>query len=371
MSYPYRFYAIVIPGLEQVAAKELEQLSAHEIKPDSGGVHFSGTMETMFRVNLRSRTITRLLMRLKRFTAMTLSELSYEVEKVDLGQFLNGESNVEVHASCHKSKLMHTTKIEHEILQLLRKRGLCGAALCGAEQTSTQQIFIRIENNRCVVSIDTSGERLDRRGYRLESGKAPVRETLAAAVLQWSGWQPDEPLLVPMCGSGTFAIEAAMMASKRASGLTHLFPFLNWPSLKQKAWKRLYEKTEAMAVQATDPVPIYASDIHASAVAITKRNAERGGVMGLIHVEQADVRTLKVPESNKPGIVVCNPPYGQRIDADVRALYASLGQISRELNGWRMVVFSPNKSCERALGIPVRDRLRVKHGGGWAEVLCL
>ena len=365
MSYPHHFYAIVIPGLEATAAKELEELSAHEIRIDSGGVYFSGTMETMFRVNLRSRCITRVLLRLKRFTAMTLDGLRNKVEQIEWAPFLNRESKISVHASCHSSKLMHTAKIENEICEAIRKAGF---SLNSAD--AEQQIYIRIENNRCLLSIDTSGERLDRRGYRFESGKAPVRETLAAGVLEWMEWTPDETLMVPMCGSGTFAIEAAMMGIKQAPGMTHEFPFLAWPQLKQKAWDRLLKRTQTMIRCDDVPLSIHASDINQNAVEIAARNANRAGVEKLIHLEQRDVKKLTSPEHAMSGLIVCNPPYGQRIDTNVHALYAALGELyKKDFSDWRMVVFSPDHTCEKHLGLSVKRRLKVKHGGKWINIL--
>ncbi len=365
MSYPHRFYAIVIPGLEEVAAKELAQLSAHEIKSDNGGVHFSGTMETMFRVNLRSRTVTRVLLRLKRFTTMTLNEIRAHAKGIDWTQYLNGDSSVSVHASCHKSRLMHTKKLEDEIISVIEELGLSSKA-----GMSSQQIFIRIENNRCLLSIDTSGERLDRRGYRLEGGKAPVRETLAAGVLQWMGWSPEEPLMIPMCGSGTFAVEAAMLANKQPSGGVRDFPFLVWPQLKRRAWEKVLDKTKSMAVGNRNEVAIFASDLNPNAVAITLRNAERAGVASSIQIDQRDVKNISVPCGEKTGLMICNPPYGDRIDADIRALYVSLGEVYKDrFAGWRMAVFSPEKVCEKALGLPVKKRLKIKHGGKWIYLL--
>jgi putative N6-adenine-specific DNA methylase len=364
MSYPHRFYAIVTPGLEKIAAKELEQLSAHEIKPDNGGVHFSGTMETMFRVNLRSRVVTRILMRLKKFTALSLNDLSHAVEQVDWKQFLD-HSLVSIHASCHTSKLMHTAKIENTIRDAINKSGLSVES-----EGMEQQLFIRIENNRCLLSIDTSGERLDRRGYRLEGGKAPLRETLAAAILQWMDWKPDEPLLIPMCGSGTFAIEAAILANRLAPGLTHQFPFLNWPQLKQKGWERILERTQSMQVTNLDSLQIRASDINPDAIEITRRNAARAGVEQFIHLEQKDARELLPTESSGAGLIVCNPPYGHRIDTNVGALYAALGSTFKSsFHGWRMAVISPDQKYEKQLGLPVKRRIKVKHGGKWVYIL--
>ncbi len=365
MSYPCHFYAIVIPGLEAVAAKELDELSAHEIRIDSGGVHFAGTMEIMFRVNLRSRCVTRVLLRLKRFTAMTLDGLRDRAEQIEWGQFLNHESKISIHASCHSSRLMHTAKIEHEICEVIRKAGFPPDSGEGK-----QQVFVRIENNRCLLSIDTSGERLDRRGYRLESGKAPVRETVAAGVLRWMGWMPDETLLVPMCGSGTFAIEAAMAGIKQASGMIHEFPFLAWPQLKQKSWERVFRRTQAMRRCDTSSLSIYASDINPDAIEITARNADRAGVKKFIHIEKRNIKELSTPEHGHPGLIVCNPPYGQRIDTNVHALYAALGKIyKKDFSDWRMAVFSPDRRCEKHLGLPVKHRLKIKHGGKWINIL--
>ncbi|MES0370779.1 MAG: class I SAM-dependent RNA methyltransferase [Mariprofundaceae bacterium] len=364
MSYPYRFYAVVIPGLEEVAAKELEALSAHEIQKESGGVHFSGTMDTMFRVNLRSRTVTRVLLRLKRFTALSLNDIQKKVQQVEWAQFLDGQGTLRVHVSCHSSKLMHTGKIENEIIEAVKKAGFP----VGSSDIE-QQVFIRIENNRCLLSIDTSGERLDRRGYRLESGKAPIRETLAAGVLEWMEWSSNEPLMVPMCGSGTFAIEAALIGQKQASGLTHEFPFLKWPQLKIKSWERLLKRAQAMKKDNVMP-SIYASDINQDAIEISKRNAERAGAESLIRICKQDVLQLSCPDGLDSGLIICNPPYGRRIDADVKKLYSALGRVfEREFKGWRMAIFSPDYHCEKALGLPVKDRLKIKHGGRHIDIL--
>jgi putative N6-adenine-specific DNA methylase len=319
----------------------------------------------MFRVNLRSRSVTRVLLRLKRFTALSLNDIRQRVLQVDWGKFLDSECAIHIQASCHASRLMHTGKIEHEIAEAIKHSGF-------AHNSGKQprKIYIRIVNNRCLLSIDTSGERLDRRGYRHESGKAPVRETLAAAVLQWMEWKADEPLMVPMCGSGTFAIEAAMAGIRQAPGLTHEFPFLTWPQLKQKGWERVLKRTQTMIRRDITSLPVYASDINPDAIRITRRNAQRAGVEELIRIEQHDVKELSGPADGGPGVMVCNPPYGQRINTNVHALYAALGSLYRKsYDGWRMAVFSPDAACEQALGLNVKRRLKIKHGGKWINIL--
>jgi len=361
---PHRFYAVVIPGLEAVAADELESLSAHDISVGEGGVSFSGTMETMFRANLRSRTITRILLRLKRFTVMSLDELQHHIGQIDWANYLTAESSIAVQASCHSSRLIHSGKVEEAVAVALKRNG---QGTWPGEHV--QNIHVRIENNRCRISIDTSGDRLDRRGYRLEGGKAPVRESVASALLVWMQWRPEEPLLVPMCGSGTFAIEAALMAMKKAPGLSHDFSFLHWPGLKTKAWQRAFDKAEAMAASGIRPSLIDASDINASALAIASRNAERAGVEMEIAFAQKDARMLKRPDTDA-GVLMFNPPYGRRIDADVVRLYGEIGSLCREeFKGWRALILSPDLACESALGLPVERRIRIRHGGGWITAL--
>ncbi|MDX8396054.1 MAG: RNA methyltransferase [Mariprofundaceae bacterium] len=365
MTHPFRFYAIVLPGLEPIAMQELEKLSVHEIRRDHGGIHFAGTMETMFRVNLRSRCITRVLMRLRRFTAMSLETLHQEVKCVEWTRFLNDQDTVSVHASCSQSRLIHSTKVEQKILQVLQGAGFN----LDKKPEPTQQVFIRIENNRCTLSLDTSGERLDRRGYRLESGKAPVRETIAAGILQWMQWTPDEPLIVPMSGSGTFAIEAAMLGRKMAPGIHHDFPFSSWPSFHQKRWQRLFDKTKKMSSDVN--LDIQASDLHTGAIGIATRNTERAGLADIIQFEQRDIKDLKAVHSEQKGLIICNPPYGERIGGRVKACYREVGALLQRYPGFRMAVLSPNQTCEKALGMDIHQRLCVTHGGKSIHVLAI
>jgi len=229
--------------------------------------------------------------------------------------------------------------------------------------------MLRIDDNICTVSIDTSGERLDRRGYRKFSGLAPVRETIVAAILRWMQWTPDQPLLAPMCGSGTFAIEAAMIAAKKAPGLSHDFPFVRWPSLQQKRWKRALQKAESMH---SDVKPqIFASDLAAGILDQAKENARCADVFEQITFAQLDARQLMVPEGvSESGLIVCNPPYGDRVKGDVTTLCRQLGkQFKQHFSGWKMAVMVPDKDCEKALGLPVKKRLKIKHGGKWVHVL--
>lgn len=365
-------YAVVVPGLEGIAADELNELAAHDVKVEGGGVSFTTTMDGLFRINLRSRTITRILIRLASFRALSFPELYNKSKKVAWENYVSAQVPVSVRASCSGSKLMHSGRAELAISDAVRDRLAIEAKEIDTKETvNEQQVLLRIENNQCTISLDTSGERLDRRGYRLHSGKAPLRETIAASILRWMDWQADQPLLSPMCGSGTFAIEAAWMARKRAAGLNHDFPFMHWPSFKQKRWQRVLEKTVAM--QCHPDTRIIATELDAGIIRQARENAEQAGVGDVICIEQLDVRKLQVPENiSDLGLIVCNPPYGDRIKGNVTALYKDIGHVFRaHFSAWSIAVIVPDQACEKALALPVKRRLKIKHGGKWVFVLHL
>jgi len=366
MKQPFQFYAVVLPGLEPLAIQELTSFSAHDIQGGQGGVRFAGTLDTLYRVSLRARSITRIQVRVGKCHAMILSELQHHVTSMAWERFLPKGCKVVVHASSEKSKLMHSDKIAEHVLAGIKDT--LGKRLHD-ENGREQHVYVHITNNRCDIRIDASGERLDRRGYRLASAKAPMRETLAAAMLQWMDWKSDEALLVPMCGSGTLAIEAALMGRKMAPNINHDFPFKEWDIFKEKAWQRVFEKTKAMAKTAL-PLKIEVSDIHVGALAASKENAERAGVLVDLHVQQYDVQKLKPANGESAGVLLCNPPYGLRIEMDGAKFYRELGHVIRDsFVGWRVAVMCPDWKHEKALSLPVRRRLRVKHGGLWLDVL--
>jgi len=363
MAKQHKFFAVVLPGLERIAARELETLSAHDIDITYGGVHFSGTMPLLYRVNLRARTITRVLMRLRTFRSMTLEGLKYDLEKVAWHLFFDEETKLEVDVQTHHSRLNHSDEIAEFSKNVIQKF----LPKLGSSPKHSQTLHIRIDNNRGTLSLDTSGERLDRRGYRLASGKAPLRETIAAAILQWMDWKPEQTLLVPMCGSGTLAIEAALMGLNIPANANHDFSFQHFTSFKDKEYQAALSK--ALSMKKESQLDIYASDYNDSAVEITQQNAERAGVTEALNIEMQDIHLLTNPDSAKGGLLLLNPPYGQRIGEDkkVMSLWVDLGKILAEQFSedslWRTVVICPDHEHENALKLKVKKRLVVKHGG--------
>jgi putative N6-adenine-specific DNA methylase len=231
---------------------------------------------------------------------------------------------------------------------------------------SGQLFVVRIVNDECEVSADSSGELLHRRGYRREIAKAPLRETIAAAMVLASGWKRDEPLLDPMCGSGTIPIEAAMIARKIAPGLRRDFQFMNWPGFEAERWKRILETAQEAVTDFTGE--ILGSDRDAGAVQAAARNAERAGVSENIRFSQDALSgsIAAIDESvRESGWILTNPPYGIRVgeSADLRNLYAKLGSTLKSKPRWRLGVLTSDSALVRQTKLSLRPRFSTSNGG--------
>ncbi len=365
MAKQHKFFAVVIPGLERIAARELESLSAHDIEIEYGGVHFTGTMPLLYRVNLRARCITRVLLRLRTFRSMTLDGLRYDLEKVAWHLFFDANTNLEVEVSSHRSRLNHSDEIAAFSKDVIQK--LMPKINTSSDSPHLQTLHIRIDNNRGILSLDTSGERLDRRGYRLLSGKAPLRETIAASMLAWSAWTPEQCLLVPMCGSGTIAIEGALMGSQVATNLNHDFACLHFPSFKNKEYQKVLDKCRDMKKETS--LHILASDSNTSALDFCQENARKAGVEANIEIQQLDIHDLNKPKSKHGGVLMLNPPYGKRIGEGKTnmSLWADMGHMLKQHFiddvAWKTIIICPDAEHEKALKLKVKKRLKFKHGG--------
>ncbi|RPJ45205.1 MAG: hypothetical protein EHM21_09560, partial [Chloroflexi bacterium] len=253
-----RCFAVTAPGLEPLAAKELRNIgiSLEGQKPvtglhlaekrttggaaaesdRSGGVSFTGSLEDIYRANLHLRTASRVLVRLGDFYAAGFPELRKKAGRLAWERFLAPGQPVSLHVTCHKSKLYHSGAVAERVLAAIADRlGKPAPAVKASptgeegEGTAVQMIVVRLIHDHCTISVDSSGELLHRRGYRQATAKAPLRETLAAAMLLASGWDGASPLVDPFCGSGTIAIEAAMLALGIPPGWRRSFAFMNWP----------------------------------------------------------------------------------------------------------------------------------------------
>jgi len=369
MTRPLSLYAVTAPGLERCTAGELAGLGLTGHPDEPGGVAFSGSFDDLTRANLWLRTASRVLLRLQEFGARALGELERKAREVDWAAQLPAEIPVRLRVSSRKSRLYHQRAIAERIGTAILAAGRTLARTGEAEgedsgdENGVQLVLVRLFRDQCSISLDSSGELLHRRGYRLRSGKAPLRETLAAALLLASDWDPTTPLVDPFCGSGTIPIEAALLARGIPPGRQRRFGFERWPGFDRSGWERQLAEADAAALPRA-PALILGADRDAGAIASATENAARAGVAADIGWRHAALSHLEVPGDR--GTLVSNPPYGVRVGerAGLRDLYARLGQLARErLAGWRMTLLLPSAPVERETGLPFAELFRTSNGG--------
>jgi putative N6-adenine-specific DNA methylase len=361
---PLRLFAVAAPGLEAVVAAEATKLAGtHDVREVPGGVELRGNLATLLNANRGLRVASRVLVRLGQAHAENFAQLRHFVAKLPWKLILPPDRPVAVRVSQRGSRLYHTGAIAETVMFALSDAlGWTPQAVRPSadeeEETPAQLILLRGERNEWTVSVDSSGALLHRRGWRLDVGAAPLRETLAAGLLALADWQPSEPLWDPMCGSGTFAIEAALLALGRAPGEHRRFALQSWPAAAALA---IAQSPSLSALAA----PIGASDARAEVIADARANATRAGVAELIQLDNTPLEKATPPPGR--GLVVANPPYGRRLGGDIRAVYRSLGRRLREVaRGWRAGILVPGERAvelSRALGITVDKSLALRNGG--------
>ena len=346
-----RWFAAATPGIEPVVARELATLpGVGEVRVVPGGVELSGTLEAALRANLWLRSASRLWLRLGEVEAKEFSKLRRRAAGLPWEDVVPQGAEIAVSASTTHCRLRHTGALAETIALAVRDRLRRHARRATAvtrhdDAPPPASVLVRGVDDRFTLSVDSSGELLHRRGWRLETGRAPLRETLAAALLSLCEWDPATPLVDPMCGAGTLAIEGAELALGRAPGLGRAFACEAWPGHDRALAARLRDEARA-AARATLPAPIVASDESARAVEAACRNADRAGVAELVRFSLTPLAELRAPRGAGRGLVIANPPWGRRVGArdDLRSLYASLGRVLRErFHRWRagVVVADP------------------------------
>jgi len=344
----YDLFAACAPGFEAVAAQELFNLGIATPRAEAGGVNFRGFVSHVYKVNLWARSIERVLLRLAEFRALTFKELHDKARQIDWAQFIQPTRPVSIRATCHKSRLIHSDAVVERVATAIADKFKRNIGADDADEHA-QLIVVRLVNDVCTISLDSSGPLLHRRGYRQATAKAPLRETLAASMLLASGWTPAHPLIDPFCGSGTIPIEAALLARNIAPGLKRRFAFMDWPEFDRAAWNDLVSQATESILEKT-PAAILGSDRDAGAIEASPANAERAGVQGDI---EFTVRAVSAIEPIGRGWLVTNPPYGQRLseDKDVRNLYAQFGKVVRaKCAGWHVALLAADVQAERIAG---------------------
>ncbi|HEY1952981.1 MAG TPA: class I SAM-dependent RNA methyltransferase [Gemmatimonadaceae bacterium] len=379
----YDLFASTALGLESIAAGELKSLGVRG-KQEIGGVGFSGDLQVLYKTNLWLRTASRVLVRMGSFHASTFYELERRARKLPWREFLPADGSgpgsalgsVTVRATCRKSRLYHSDAVAERLLAAIAEVAPAGirmqqsidseTAEDGEEKSATQLFVARIVHDQVEISADSSGDLLHRRGYRKEVAKAPLRETLAAAMVLASGWRSADTLLDPLCGSGTIPIEAALIARNIAPGLAREFQFTKWRGFDAHCWNEtLAEARRAMVAGALD---IRGADRDAGAIEAARRNAERAGVAADVAFSVGALsNSLSALENARTSgsWILTNPPYGVRVgDAkELRDLYSKLGAAVRDHPGCRLGLLIPDESLAAQLHLSLRSRFDSRNGG--------
>ena len=363
------FFAATSPGLETLCMKELRTIipDSKEILGVEGGVEFKGRLTDCYHANLHSRIANRILMRLDGFKATNFKQLEKKLSQLSWERYLVSSEGLTFKVSSKHSRLYHTGAVEehlhHAIYDRLAKYGLNKADSPGL--SIPQNIFIRAVDDRLYISIDSSGDHLHKRGIKKHIVKAPIRETLAAAALMLSDYVPGEPLFDPMCGSGTFAIEAAMMARKIPAGWFRDFAFRGWPAFRSQQWEYIRKKAKE-AFSKTTRLTVFASDKDAKAVHQLGNWVRKYDLSDAIHLFSKDFFEIH-PEKflDRTGLVMINPPYGRRLSqpGDLDRFFKTVFEkLSKDFSGWKMGLLLPNKRIVKLCPFKV-DTYPFFHGG--------
>jgi putative N6-adenine-specific DNA methylase len=359
---PLNLFAVCLPGLEPLVEDELRGLGVFDPIPGAGGVAFVGDMETVYQVNVGAGLIGHVLIRIAEFGARSLQDLDVRGARVDWSQWLPEGTPFVVKASCRKSRIYHSGAAEQRI-----EKHVSGHVGVTEGDHEPVVIRVRLQDNRCTISLDSSGAPLHRRGWRLEPGRAPLREDLARALVIASGWDRLSPLLDPMAGSGTILVEAAALARGLAPGRMRNFACEQFAGHDAPGLARV-KSGAARDAKPDLPFRIFGSDRDTAAIKTTEANAERAGVLGDIDIRQAPLNTAHevLPDPPPYGALVTNPPYGKRLDdpATLVDLYRAIGDLRRRLPPtWRLAIAASDRRLALRSGLPLESAFLADSGG--------
>jgi putative N6-adenine-specific DNA methylase len=359
-----RFFAPCPRGLEAVLGEELTGLGAGAVTPTAGGVSFIGPFDLCYRVNLESRIASRVLWRVFHEVYRNEQDVYTASARLPWGKWFSVERTIKVRVSARDCPLKSL-----DFVTLRIKDAICdafSAAVGVRPSVDTRHPDVRIDAflNRTSLTLylDTSGEALFKRGYRRAGGEAPLRENLAAGILRLSGWDGREPLLDPMCGSGTFLVEAAQMARRVAPGLGRHFAFERFNDFDERVWRQLCEASVAQQ-QGRAPLAMFGSDRSDTMLRTARANLEAAGVANAVTLQQGDVLDLTPPAEE--GVLVSNPPYGVRTGEgeDLARFYPRLGNaLKQRFAGWRVYLFTGDLRLPKLIRLSPSRRISLFNG---------
>lgn len=358
-SVDFEIFLVVAPGLESALCDEARCNGFKAEIATPGGVVMRGGWPDVWRANFVLRGATRVLARIGAFRAFHLAQLDKRARRIPWREILRPDVPFRVEVTCKSSRIYHSGAAAQRIERAIREE-------LGAPVSAEADVVIkaRIDDDLCTIGVDTSGEPLHKRGYKEAVAKAPMRETMASLFLRQCGYDGNEPVVDPMCGSGTFVIEAAEIAAGLTPGRSRHFAFEQLATFDATAFQQLRETS-----MSTSPIPsirFYGSDRDAGAIAMSRTNAERAGIAQFVEFRQHTISEI-VPPEGPPGLVIVNPPYGARIGEkqNLSPLYRSLGQaLLARFPRWRVGIITSDAPLARATGLPFKPPIGpILHGG--------
>ncbi|MCY8188310.1 class I SAM-dependent RNA methyltransferase [Bacillus spizizenii] len=359
----YTLIATAPMGIEAVVAKEVRDLG-YECKVDNGKVIFEGDALAICRANLWLRTADRIKVQVASFKAKTFDELFEKTKAINWRSFIPENGKFPVIGKSVKSTLASVPDcqriVKKAIVEKLKLQS--GKANDWIEETGAEyKVEISLLKDQAVITLDSSGTGLHKRGYRVDQGGAPIKETLAAALVQLTNWTPDRPFVDPFCGSGTIAIEAALIGQNIAPGFNRDFVSEDWEWIGKDLWDKARLEVEEKA-NYDQPLTIFASDIDHRMVQIAKENAEEAGLGDLIQFKQMQVKDFTT--NLEFGVIVGNPPYGERLGEKkaVEQMYKEMGQAFEPLDTWSVYMLTSNENFEEAYGRKATKKRKLFNG---------
>lgn len=366
----HNFFIATSPGFEPVCLQEflkLKPAAAGEACMTPGGVEFEGRLEDCYLANLNLRSANRILMRIHTFKSSNFRQLEKKLLDIPWELYLHVDRLPEVRVSTSHCRLHHSDAISERF-----RTGIAGKLSCLESHkkiikmgAAEQNIYVRGIDDRFTVSIDASGDLLYKRGLKKHTGKAPLRETLAAAALLLAGYDGRDPLLDPMCGSGTFSLEGAMMAKRIPAGWYRDFAFMRWPSFRPKRWNYMKRQAESHFVKPERPM-IFASDSDSGACEKLERCVRAYHLSDAVQVNSGDFFDLDPRElTDRTGVICINPPYGRRLggrNESEKFFQTICNQLKQKYRGWNLALFAPSRKLARMLPFQAQS-YPILHGG--------
>ncbi len=381
MKTPMNFFATTPKGLELLLVNELKQLGATSASEKLAGVTFSGDLTLAYRVCLWSRLANRIILPLAKVAAATPEELYAGVQTINWDEHLDPTSTLAVHFVCSQSNITHslfaTQKVKDAVVDQFRDK--YGIRPSVAREHPAISIYVYLHRNEATISLDLSGDSLHKRNYREAAGQAPLKENLAAAMLLRANWpaiaKAGGTLLDPMCGSGTLLIEAAMIAADVAPGLLRdYYGFMGWKHHQPKIWQTLLAEAQRRYFSGLASLPtIVGYDNDPAVIHTAFENIENAGFKGKIHVEKRDLSMFAPKPKEKPGLIIVNPPYGERLGTikSLQPLYGEMGdKLKAAFVGWKAAILMGNPDLGKKMGLRAK-RYYTLYNGPIVCKLCL